>query len=49
MLHVAISKAAEIVGQGGPWPLLNLRSLHRIVIFVIENHFNLTKWPPYFQ
>ena len=32
-------------GQGGPWPLLNLRPLHRIVIFAIENHFSLIKWP----
>ena len=30
----------------GPWPLLNLRPLHRIVIFAIENHFSLAKWPP---
>ena len=30
----------------GPWPLLNLRTLHRIVIFAIENHFSLAKWPP---
>ena len=29
--------------------LLNLRPLHRIVIFAIENHFSLIKWPPYFQ
>ena len=35
----------EIGGSGGPWPLLNLRSLHRIVIFAIENHFSLAKWP----
>ena len=38
---------AEIGGQGGPWPLLNLMPLHRIVIFAIENHFSfLVKWPP---
>ena len=36
-------------GNGGPWPLLNLRPLHRTVIFAIENHFSLAKWPPYFQ
>ena len=30
----------------GPWSLLNLRPLHRIVIFAIENHFSLAKWPP---
>ena len=28
---------AEIGGPGGPWPLLNLRPLHRNVIFAIEN------------
>ena len=33
-------------GARGPWPLLNLRPLHRIVIFAIENHFSLAKWPP---
>ena len=33
----------------GAMPLLNLSILHRIVIFVIENHFSLAKWPPYFQ
>ena len=32
------TQAAEI---GGPWPFLNLRPLHRIVIFAIENHFRL--------
>ena len=37
------AQAAEI---GGPWPLLNLRPLHRIVIFAIENHLSLAKWPP---
>ena len=31
---------------GGSWPLLNLRPLHRIVIFAIENHFSLAKFPP---
>ena len=36
-------------GRGGPWPLLNLRLLHRIVIFAIENHFRLAKWPPLFS
>ena len=25
---------------------LNLRPLHRNVIFAIENHFSLVKWPP---
>ena len=38
--------AAEIGGQGGPWLLLNLRPLHRIVIFATENHLCLVKWPP---
>ena len=33
-------------GAKGPWPLLNLRPLHRIVIIAIENHFCLVKWPP---
>ena len=33
--------AAEIGEQEGPWPPLNLRPLHRIVIFAIENHFSL--------
>ena len=33
-------------GPQGPWPLLNLRPLHRIAIFAIENHFSLAKWPP---
>ena len=32
--------------MGGPWPLLNLRPLHRNVIFAIEHHFSLVKWPP---
>ena len=27
-------------------PLKFLRTLHRIVIFAIENHFSLAKWPP---
>ena len=44
----AIPQATEIGGQEGPWPLLNLRILHRIVIFAIENHFSLTNGPPYF-
>ena len=30
----------------GAWPLLNLMPLHRNVIFAIENHFSLAKWPP---
>ena len=34
------------MGARGPWPPLNLRSLHRNVIFAIENHFSLVKWPP---
>ena len=34
---------------GGPWPLLNLRPLHRNVIFATENHFSLGKWPPLFS
>ena len=33
----------------GTWPLLNLKPLHRIIIFAIENHFGLARWPPYFQ
>ena len=37
------SQAAEI---GGPEPLLNLTPFHRNVIFAIENHFSLAKWPP---
>ena len=32
-------------GERGPWPPLNLRPLHRNVIFAIENHFGLSKWP----
>ena len=36
----------EIRGPGGPWPLLNLRPLHRNAILAIENHFSLAKWPP---
>ena len=36
----------EIGGPGGPWPPLNLKPLHRNVIFAIENHFSLAKWPP---
>ena len=31
---------------GGPWPLLDLRTLHKIVIYAIENYFSLAKWPP---
>ena len=27
-----------------PWPLLNLKPLHRNVIFATENHFSLAKW-----
>ena len=41
-------QATEIGGRG-LWPLLNLRALHRNVIFAIENHFSLAKSPPYFQ
>ena len=37
------SGAAEI---GGQWPPLNLRTLHRIVFFAIENQFSLVKQPP---
>ena len=37
------SGAAEI---GGQWPPLNLRPLHRIVFFAIENQFSLVKQPP---
>ena len=33
----------------GPWPLLDLRPLHRKIIFAIENHFSLAKWPPLFS
>ena len=33
-------------GARGPWPLLNSKPLHRNVIFAIENHFSLVKWPP---
>ena len=33
-------------GNRGAWPLLNLRPLHRNVIFPIENHFSLAKCPP---
>ena len=33
-------------GIRGPWPLLNLRPFHRIVIFAIEDHFSLANWPP---
>ena len=33
-------------GNRWPWPLLNVRTVHRIVIFIIENHFCLAKWPP---
>ena len=31
-------------GASTPWPLLNIRPLHRNVIFVIENQFSLAKW-----
>ena len=36
------SVTAEILswGPGGPWPLLNLKSLHGIVIFAIELQFS---------
>ena len=37
---------AEIGGLGGQWPSLNLRPLHRIVFFAIENQFSLVKQPP---
>ena len=33
-------------GERRPWSLLNLRTLHRIVIFEIGNLFSLVKWPP---
>ena len=33
----------------GPWPLLNLKTLHKNVIFTTEIHFSLAKWPPYFS
>ena len=35
------TKSAEIRGPGGPWPLFSLRSLHRNVIFAIENNWTL--------
>ena len=28
-----------------PWPLLNLRPLHRNIVFAANNHFSLAKWP----
>ena len=39
-----------LIGSGnrGPGPLLNLRPLHRNVIFAIENHFSLVMCPPLF-
>ena len=47
--RAACSIGGKNKGAWGPWPLLNLWPLHRIVIFAIENHFSLAKWPPYFQ
>ena len=32
----------------GTMVLLNLKPCHRNVIFAIEDHFSLAKWPPYF-
>ena len=45
---IVVSKCCKLIGGGnrGPWPLLNLRPLLRNVIFAIENHFSLAKWPP---
>ena len=48
-LHKKVGDArlAAIGGENrGARPPLNLRSLHRNVIFAIENHFSLVKWPP---
>ena len=36
---------AETVGQGA-MSFLVLRPLHRNVIFALENHINLARWPP---
>ena len=36
-------RVAEIGGPGEPWPLLNLKPLHKNVIFTIENQFSLAK------
>ena len=40
------ASAAEVGGPGGPWPLLNFKTLHRNSNFAIENHLSLVKWPP---
>ena len=50
-IDVVVWDVGVVIGRkpGGPWPLLNLRPLYRIVIFAIENHFSLVKWPPLFS
>ena len=45
---VAIAIGGEIGGKGGMAPLKS-KPLHRNVIFAIENHFSLVKWPPLFS
>ena len=45
-VHAYIHKGG---GNSGAMVPLNLRQLHRNVIFAIENHFTLAKWPPYLQ
>ena len=52
MLKSIIGKILSIIGRGlgvhpgVQWLLVNLRPLHRNVIFIIENHFSLAKWLP---
>ena len=35
--------------KSGPWPLLNFKILCRNLIFAIESHLSLAKWPSKFN
>ena len=49
MLIIIVTRSESIGGKsrgpGGPWPLLNFKTLHRNSIFSIENHLSLAKGP----
>ena len=49
-LTTCTSVAISISGTSGvKWPLLNLRSLHKNLIFATEDHFSLTRCPVTFS
>ena len=42
-MKVLATRVVEIGEPGGPFSLLNLKPLHRNVIFTIQTHFSLAK------